>query len=445
MNPILSSSHGRVSQRGVPTLSGHPRSASAGSARRRNRWCRVTVAVVVGLAAGAWLAACDPEEAGITKGDVGLEPATLRFCCDPDAPFPQTIGTFQFTNHSPHAVEVVQLEKDVYGDSYPYHVGSWSQGSSTETTQVAIASACQGNGSFGTIQLAVRFDDTNGDAPETVVPMIDVYEDCSVGPDGGVDGGDGGTDAGGPTTCAQDVGTLDFALDPTLLQADVQALATGNTTHGSDDVATCVSGSWTDHKCGGGRVVADTALYHANLSAGAHEGYHVYGIGGAQSDGTTDPQGEGDGDHLVLVMVVDDPVPADADGLHVQYAFVFDVDGAASNDFQPLPAYPADFFGGTDTWVELLHEPNSGWRAVVSDVVNNAPVPRATSAARVVIAGNVVMLVVPVTDLFGSSSYPNATYRFSAFRHNGGYLGDPNWNGDVSPPVAEPMLPVPQP
>jgi polyisoprenoid-binding protein YceI len=47
-------------------------------------------------------------------------------------------------------------------------------------------------------------------------------------------------------------------------------------------------------------------------------------------------------------------------------------------------------------------------------------------------------------DLLGAASYPNALFRNSAFRHDGNYLNGV-WNGDVHPPVTQPLLSVPQP
>lgn len=121
-------------------------------------------------------------------------------------------------------------------------------------------------------------------------------------------------------------------------------------------------------------------------------------------------------------------VPAsDADNAY-QYGFVFETDDDATNDWEPLPAYPNDTYQGTDLWVQLTANAGGPWTVGVDDVTSSQQiVRRATSDARVVRDGSVLVMMVPLADLG-----PAPAFRTTAFRHDGQWLqGD--WNIDYYP------------
>jgi hypothetical protein len=138
---------------------------------------------------------------------------------------------------------------------------------------------------------------------------------------------------------------------------------------------------------------------------------------------------------LMNTLGADVPI-ADPVGIY-QHAFVFDADSIASNNYLPAPAFPGDFFAGTDLWYELTYSPAAGWAVRVRDVrLGLADVP---SQARFVLAGNHVGFFVPRAELDGVTP----AFRTTAFRHEGDYglRGGP-WSGDYYPLLGEPLLPA---
>jgi hypothetical protein len=120
-----------------------------------------------------------------------------------------------------------------------------------------------------------------------------------------------------------------------------------------------------------------------------------------------------------------------------QYAFVFDADGRANNNFQPDPAFPNDFFAFTDKWYELNYSPQTGWQVRVRDVRRG--LAQVLSDARFVIAGRELAVFIPLGEF--NTGLP--TFRATAFCHTGdfGLQGGP-WSGDYFPLVGDPLLPV---
>ena len=53
---------------------------------------------------------------------------------------------------------------------------------------------------------------------------------------------------------------------------------------------------------------------------------------------------------------------------------------------------------------------------------------------------NVWVLVIPVSE-FSTDMPP---YRLTAFRHDGNFGFNGNWDGDVQPPVDQPLLTLPE-
>lgn len=103
-------------------------------------------------------------------------------------------------------------------------------------------------------------------------------------------------------------------------------------------------------------------------------------------------------------------------------------------ELQTTPRFPNDFFQGSDRWYEAKYAPGAGWTLTASDVRSNKPVA-VSSAARVVIKDNVMVLVVPTSEF----KVPKPKYRVTVFRHTGDFGINPphNYGGSIWPAVAD--------
>ncbi len=130
------------------------------------------------------------------------------------------------------------------------------------------------------------------------------------------------------------------------------------------------------------------------------------------------------------VMEQDIP-PADSDNQY-QYGFVFDRDGDTNNNYQPHPDYANDFFKDTDFWIVGYYHPDYGWGLTVNDATNGV-ITTATSAAKMLISGNTIIVFIP------RSEFPaqNIGYRVTAFGHDGSWADDANAGADTQPSVAD--------
>jgi hypothetical protein len=227
------------------------------------------------------------------------------------------------------------------------------------------------------------------------------------------------------------------AVDPALLISARIVTGTGNTTTGSDNAATCVSEGETDITCIAAAIVPESAVTFGAWSCGSGAAGEVI-----CPQGST-PFAAGDGDFLAVAVALAAYIPFGAPAYYYQYGLVFDSDGLPGNNFQPASEYPADFFAGTDLWMELLYTSYWGWQFRVSDIVGNIAIERSSTKTKVLIAGNVVLYLTPVS-VFGPNGLASATYRVSAFLHDGTFLAG-FWNGDVHPAVADPKLAAPVP
>jgi hypothetical protein len=143
------------------------------------------------------------------------------------------------------------------------------------------------------------------------------------------------------------------------------------------------------------------------------------------------------GEHVVAYAIFDEEIPLAHPERIYQYGFVFDADADAGNNYVPLDAYPKDFFADTDRWYALAYAPGTGWQLQVTNA-RDGQILGVPSAARAMIRGNTIMLVVPAVE-FEVETPP---YRATAFWHLGDYGFNPpfNWNADVQPPVGEPLI-----
>jgi hypothetical protein len=136
----------------------------------------------------------------------------------------------------------------------------------------------------------------------------------------------------------------------------------------------------------------------------------------------------------VAATVIEDLVLDDPTGSY-QFAFVFDADGNANNNYVPAAQYPNDFFQGTDKWYQALYTPGVGWELQVSDVRQGGS--QVASDARFVLSGRSLALLVPRGELDGDSP----AFRVTAFRHEGdhGLSGGP-WSASYAPRLMEPLF-----
>jgi len=132
------------------------------------------------------------------------------------------------------------------------------------------------------------------------------------------------------------------------------------------------------------------------------------------------------GDLLVLSMVADADIPLADPVNYYTYGFVADSDGDSTNNWVPDPAFPKDIFQGTDYWFTAEYNPTDGWSLLVRTAYNNN-VQEVSSAAKAIISGNSITLVVPLGEF--QSMYPR--WRLTSFRHSGDFGLNPPYDFDI--------------
>ncbi len=143
---------------------------------------------------------------------------------------------------------------------------------------------------------------------------------------------------------------------------------------------------------------------------------------------TQDPQNEEN--WVIFFNVLEQSIPlADPDNQY-QYGVVFDRDGNTNNNYQPHPDYANDFFKDTDFWIVAYYHPDYGWGLTISDATNGV-ITTATSAAKMLISGNTIIVFIPRSEF----SAQNIGYRVTAFRHDGSWVDDVNAGADTQPSV----------
>lgn len=172
-------------------------------------------------------------------------------------------------------------------------------------------------------------------------------------------------------------------------------------------------------------------------------GTYAYTVCPSAGNDLAEPTGVG---YTFLVFVVDADIPlADPTNFYT-YSFVFDTDGMATNDWVAGPAFPNDFFQGTDRWYEVAYDPSMGWELICSQVTDGASqtVMRGIpTAANAMIVENTITLVVPDSEIhLATKEFANAGVRFTAFRHSGDFGLQPpfDYSADVEPKVDEALF-----
>lgn len=146
------------------------------------------------------------------------------------------------------------------------------------------------------------------------------------------------------------------------------------------------------------------------------------------------------GDWLFVVLQVSANVPLADPANYYQYGFVFDADGDLTNNYQASAAYPNDYYQNTDRWYSVTYAPGTGWDLEVVDASSTKAPQYVYSAATALINGNIIMLVVPLSEF----AVTNPTYRVTAFRHSGDYGQSPpfDWSGDYHPDIDQPLAAI---
>ena len=227
-----------------------------------------------------------------------------------------------------------------------------------------------------------------------------------------------------------------FPAPRTGADAFVHPGAMGNTTRHPNGELTTPAGAHNDAILVVGAVVRMLAEHASGLFNDSDfpcgDGPNAYTVCVAPDMRMDFPEG----DALILGVAFDGEIPlADPEYVY-RYGFVFDTDGSPDNNYTPDSAFPADFFAGTDFWFDVQYNPAAGWFLFVTDPTTFA---RLSSAVRVIISSNAMILVVPISEFPATK----LSYRVTSFKHMGGFgLDGDAWTGDVFPPVDEPLLVV---
>ncbi len=145
-------------------------------------------------------------------------------------------------------------------------------------------------------------------------------------------------------------------------------------------------------------------------------------------------------DYLMVHVTMEHSVPikdVEPKNIHV-YTFAFDSDLSNGNNYTPPSAVPNDFHKGTDRWYDVMYDASNGWVVAVQQVDTSNKVTEVSSAARVILTDNSILLVVP------KSEFPAAKplWRGASFVYQPGPPSLATWSGDVMPALGNPLLVV---
>lgn len=204
--------------------------------------------------------------------------------------------------------------------------------------------------------------------------------------------------------------------------------AAGNRFTGSDGQSTTTSQGATDQTC-----IETDVVDAAELPDRVKD---------CSQAGVTCAAGAGplQGQVAVVRVLHAGPVPEASTDRSYQYGFVFETDGDPANDYVGIPAFPADFFIGSDLWVEYVLFAPSPWEVRVSEIdTSGNPQSVPASSARVSRLGPELVLTMELDELGGQRD--GLSYRASAFCHDGTFLAG-NWNGDSTSDAADGLDPL---
>ncbi len=146
--------------------------------------------------------------------------------------------------------------------------------------------------------------------------------------------------------------------------------------------------------------------------------------------------------YMFFFMQLRDNFPVGVDNRHFQYAFVFDQDEDAANNYVPNAPFDEDFFKGTDLWAQLLKTPGNPWTLGLSDVRSGSPVAE-LSRAIALACDDILLMMLPMSEFPDLKFYP--TYRGTAFEHGGdfGQNAPHDWFGSDRPRRNDPLARIP--
>jgi hypothetical protein len=143
------------------------------------------------------------------------------------------------------------------------------------------------------------------------------------------------------------------------------------------------------------------------------------------------------GEYVFVGQVLQGDVPPEDQSQYYQYGFVFDADGDTTNNFDAAPPFEGDFFQDTDRWYVVAYAPGSGWALSTLGVDGTSALPVA-SAARVVVSGNTMTLVVPKDELPADP----LGYRVTVHCHQGDFGESLPATADTAAPIDRPLKTV---
>ncbi len=348
--------------------------------------------------------------------------AETRFCCDPDAPFPQTVGTITVTNTNSKA-ETAAINVSFNLDDGRTEIVDATERfvtlkSGESKTITIVANTCD----FESETMLIEWGYEGAGLPQKQTLTV--------------------TNACPPTENPEAIMDALCANAAALIAAAFIEAVTGiPVRHSSTEVPDAIPSLPYTEVTGYGALV--TFLASAKLLAAFSQtnpdvafppgdgpvGHTLY------ADSTTESP---EGDHVVVYQTVDGDIPLDSPDRTMQFGFVFDSDDDTANNYFGLAPFTNDFFNNTDRWYEVRFQPGSGWTLDCIEANTFAKVP---SAARVVIRGNAMMLVVPASEF----AVANPLFRVTTFSHDGtwGLPAPHDWSGDPTPAVGDALARVP--
>jgi hypothetical protein len=143
------------------------------------------------------------------------------------------------------------------------------------------------------------------------------------------------------------------------------------------------------------------------------------------------------GEYAVFWLSTQAEIPLADPSRFYPYAVVVDSDASPANNYVASPALQDDFVQGTDRWYEMGYSPANGWTLRCRVVGAGNSITTVPSAARAILSGDTLLLLVPRSEFV----VQNPPFRATTFSHAGDFGQNPpyDWSGDPTPTVAEPL------
>ncbi|MHC4816662.1 MAG: type II secretion system protein GspD [Planctomycetota bacterium] len=148
------------------------------------------------------------------------------------------------------------------------------------------------------------------------------------------------------------------------------------------------------------------------------------------------------GKYVFLHAEYEADVPINDSSKNLQYAFVWDRDGDASNNWVGQGIFDQDFFIGSDTWLQLVKLAGSSAQLTMSET-DGTSVNTVQSAAAAFVHGNAAVYMLPYSE-FSAARNLFPSIRTTAFDNIDGNFGqgnDDGWSADTAP--VQPNLFIP--